>query len=144
MPTVDRTRRFSTVTFDDVRVPASSVLGEVGGAGAQVERQLQIALVLACAESVGTMQKAFDMTVEWAFDRYSFGRPLASYQALKHRFADMKSWLEGAHAVSDEAAAAVAAGAPGAAELASAAKAFVGQFGSELIDGKTPLLNSRN
>src|SRR3546814_13313656 len=45
----------------------------------------------------------------------------------------MKSWLEGAHAVSDEAAAAVAAGAPEAAELASAAKAFVGQFGSELI-----------
>src|SRR3546814_436901 len=72
MTTVDLTRRFSTVTFDDVRVPASSVLGEVGGAGAQVERQLQIALVLACAESVGTMQKAFDMTVEWAFDRYSF------------------------------------------------------------------------
>ena len=35
------------------------------------------------------MQTAFDMTVEWAFDRYSFGRPLASYQELKHRFADM-------------------------------------------------------
>ena len=47
------------------------------------------------------MQAAFDMTVEWAFDRYSFGRPLASYQALKHRFADMKSWLEASHAISD-------------------------------------------
>ena len=42
------------------------------------------------AETVGAMQRAFDMTVEWAFDRYSFGRPLASYQELKHRFADMK------------------------------------------------------
>ena len=42
------------------------------------------------------MQAAFDMTVEWSFDRYSFGRPLASYQALKHRFADMMSWLEAA------------------------------------------------
>ena len=50
------------------------------------------------AETVGAMQRAFDMTVEWAFDRYSFGRPLASYQALKHRFADMKSWLEASHA----------------------------------------------
>ena len=50
------------------------------------------------------------MTVEWAFDRYSFGRPLASYQALKHRFADMKTWLEASHAISDEAAAAVADG----------------------------------
>ena len=45
----------------------------------------------------------FEFTLEWAFDRYSFGRALASYQALKHRFADMKSWLEGAHAISDRA-----------------------------------------
>ncbi len=85
------------------------------------------------AESVGAMQTAFDMTVEWAFDRYSFGRPLASYQELKHRFADMKTWLEASHAISDAAAAAVAAGSPDAAELVSAAKAFIGQYGSELM-----------
>ena len=77
------------------------MVGEVGGAAAQVERQLQLALVMADAESVGAMQTAFDMTVEWAFDRYSFGRPLASYQELKHRFADMKTWLEASHAISD-------------------------------------------
>ena len=58
------------------------------------------------------MQTAFDMTVEWAFDRYSFGRPLASYQELKHRFADMKTWLEASHAISDAATAAVADGLP--------------------------------
>ena len=52
-------------------------------------------IVLANAESVGAMQAGFDMTVEWAFDRYSFGRPLASYQALKHRFADMLSLARG-------------------------------------------------
>jgi alkylation response protein AidB-like acyl-CoA dehydrogenase len=52
------------------------------------------------------MQAAFDMTVEWAFDRYAFGRPLASYQALKHRFADMLTWLEASHAISDAACAA--------------------------------------
>ena len=79
------------------------------------------------------MQAGFDMTVEWAFDRYSFGRPLASYQALKHRFADMKSWLEASHAISDEAADAVAAGAPDAAELVSAAKAYIGDYGAELL-----------
>ena len=79
----------------------------------QVERQLQLALVIANAEAVGAMQTAFDMTVEWAFDRYSFGRPLASYQALKHRFADMKTWLEASHAISDDAAAAVATGVAG-------------------------------
>jgi alkylation response protein AidB-like acyl-CoA dehydrogenase len=89
--------------------------------------------VLVTAEAVGAMQRAFDMTVEWAFDRYSFGRPLASYQELKHRFADMKSWLEAAHAVSDAAAASVQDGAPDAAELVSIAKAFVGHYGVELL-----------
>ncbi len=92
LQSVDLTRRFSTVRFDGVRLPASAQPSvAVGGAAAQVERQLQLALVLVTAEAVGAMQRAFDMTVEWAFDRYSFGRPLASYQELKHRFADMKT-----------------------------------------------------
>ncbi|HEU5083685.1 MAG TPA: acyl-CoA dehydrogenase family protein [Acidimicrobiales bacterium] len=130
---VDLTRRFGAVRFDGVRVPATSVLGQVGKADEDVERQLQHALVLLNAESVGAMERAFEMTVEWSFDRYSFGRPLASYQALKHRFAHMKSWLEAGHALGDEAAEAVAAGGPQAATLASAAKAFIGEYGSELL-----------
>ncbi len=133
MESVDMTRRFAVVTFDDVRIPASAVVGDVGAADEQVERQLHRALAIAGAESVGTMQAAFDMTVEWAFDRHSFGRPLASYQALKHRFADMKTWLEAGHAVSDAATAAVAAEAPDAQELLSAAAAFIGTYGSELL-----------
>jgi alkylation response protein AidB-like acyl-CoA dehydrogenase len=132
MRTVDLTKRFGLVRFDDVRVPSDALIGEVGASAAQVERQLQLALVMLNAESVGAMQKTFDMTLEWAFDRYSFGRPLASYQALKHRFADMKSWLEAGHAISDAGAAAVQAGAPDARELVSAGKAFIGQYGVEL------------
>jgi alkylation response protein AidB-like acyl-CoA dehydrogenase len=133
MQTVDLTRRFSTVRFDDVRLPADAVIGAVGDAMDRVERQLQLAVVIANAEAVGAMQTAFDTTVEWAFDRYSFGRPLASYQELKHRFADMKSWLEASHATSDAAAAAVSASAPDAAELVSVAKAFIGEYGAELV-----------
>jgi alkylation response protein AidB-like acyl-CoA dehydrogenase len=72
------------------------------------------------------------MTLAWGFDRYSFGRPLASYQALKHRFADMKSWLEVSHALGDAAASSVSADAADAAELTSAAKAYVGHYGVEL------------
>jgi len=133
MRSVDLTRRFATVTFDEVRVPASALVGDVGMAADDVERQLLQAIVLVCAETVGAMQTAFEVTVEWAFDRYSFGRPLASYQALKHRFADMRSWLEGGHAVSDAAAVAVATdSSPDTVELASAAKAFVGHYGPEL------------
>jgi alkylation response protein AidB-like acyl-CoA dehydrogenase len=133
MRTVDTTRRFATVRFDGVRVPAEAAVGQVGKADEDVERQLQHALVVLNAEAVGAMQTAFDMTVEWAFDRYSFGRPLASYQALKHRFADMKAWLEASHAISDDAAAAVAAGRPDAAVLVSAAKSFIGDYGAELM-----------
>jgi len=105
----------------------------VGGAAGPVERQYQIAAALSSTESVGAMQTAFDMTVEWAFERYSFGRPLASYQELKHRFADMKSWLEASHGITDAAVDAIAAGAPDAAELASAAKAYTGHYGAELV-----------
>ncbi len=133
MHTLDTTRRFSVIRFDDVRIPLSAVIGGVGEAGAQIDRQVAIALAILTAESVGTMQAAFDMTVEWAFDRYSFGRPLASYQELKHRFADMKTWLEASHAVSDAAVEAVATRSPDADELLAAAKAFIGDYGTELI-----------
>jgi len=133
MDTVDLTRRFGVVTFDRVRVPLTAVVGEIGGAADQFERQCDIAAALAGIESVGAMQTAFDMTVEWAFERYSFGRPLASYQEIKHRFADMKSWLEASHGITDAAIAALAADAPDAAELASAAKAYTGQYGAELV-----------
>jgi alkylation response protein AidB-like acyl-CoA dehydrogenase len=133
MHALDLTRRFCEVELRDVRVPKEAVVGGIGTAAPQVEHQLQLALVIANAESVGAMQAALDMTVGWAFDRYSFGRPLASYQELKHRFADMKTWLEASHAVSDAAARAVSARSPGAGELVSAAKAFIGDYGSELI-----------
>jgi len=133
LKTVDLTRRFSRVTFDDVRLPRSAVVGEIGAADDDVEWQLQHAVVILAAEAVGAMQRAFDMTVEWAFDRYSFGRPLASYQALKHRFANMKVWLEASHAITDAAANAVSDARLGAGKLASMAIAYVGQYGSDLL-----------
>jgi alkylation response protein AidB-like acyl-CoA dehydrogenase len=132
MRTSDLSRRFGAVRFEDVRLPASSVVGSLGGADTDVWWALQVALVMAAAESVGAMQSAFDMTVGWAFDRYSFGRPLASYQALKHRFADMKAWLEASHAIADAAAFGVATGADEAADLASAAAAYIGERGADL------------
>jgi alkylation response protein AidB-like acyl-CoA dehydrogenase len=79
------------------------------------------------------MQRVFDMTLEWAFDRYTFGRPLASYQELKHRFADMKAWLEASHAISDVAADAVQDARADAGELVSIAKAYIGHYGTELV-----------
>lgn len=133
MHSVDLTRRFGEVSFADVRVPRDAVVGEIGAARRQVERQLHLTLALLNAESVGAMQAAFDMTVRWGFDRYSFGRPLVTYQALKHRFADMKSWLEAGHAIADDGAEALAAGDARAPMLLSAGKAFIGDYGGELV-----------
>ena len=111
MQGVDLTRRFSEVALRRrAGAGRTPCVGEIGGAAAPGRASAAArAWSIGDAESVGAMQVGFDMTVEWAFDRYSFGRPLASYQELKHRFADMKTWLEASHAISDAAAAAVAA-----------------------------------
>jgi len=130
---LDVSRKFASVTFENVRAPVSALLGAFGQADEQLSLQIQNAAVILSAESVGAMDAAFDMTVDWAFQRYSFGRALASYQALKHRFADLKSWLEASHAVSDAAAEAVAAQTALAADTASAARAYIGQYGVELV-----------
>jgi alkylation response protein AidB-like acyl-CoA dehydrogenase len=130
---VDLTRRFATVAFEGVEVPTSAVVGEPGQADQEVDRQVRMAVALEVAEMTGAMDRALEMTIEWAFDRYSFGRPLASYQELKHRFADMKLWLEASHAISDAAVRAVEDDAPNAWDLLSAGKAYVGRYGVELV-----------
>ncbi len=129
---IDVTRRFAAVSFDNARLPAAALIGDFARADAAVARQIQIAAVILSAEATGAMDAAFEMTLDWAFHRYTFGRALASYQALKHRFADMKSWLEASHAICDAAADAVADGADNAAELASTAKSYIGVQGVEL------------
>jgi alkylation response protein AidB-like acyl-CoA dehydrogenase len=130
---LDLVRRHAEVGFDGVRVSSSAVVGVLGGASQSFEAQLQTALVLQCAEIVGATDRVFDFTVQYAFDRSSFGRALASYQALKHRFADMKLWLESAHAITVDATRAVQSGAPDAGEVARIAKAYVGERCPELI-----------
>jgi alkylation response protein AidB-like acyl-CoA dehydrogenase len=130
---LDLVRRFAQASFDDVRLPVSAVVGEVGGADEEVERLLQIANVLQCAESCGAIERVFEMTIEYLGDRYSFGRPLSSYQALKHRVADQKVWLEACHSIATAAARAVAAGTPDAGVLVSVATAWIGPHATELV-----------
>ena len=76
-------------------------MGEIGGAASAVERQLHLAIVLQSAETVGALDRVLEFTLEYLGDRSSFGRPLASYQAIKHRIADMKMWIEGCHGVTE-------------------------------------------
>jgi alkylation response protein AidB-like acyl-CoA dehydrogenase len=130
---LDLVRRFATVRLEEVRVSPSGLVGAPGEGATAVARQLQAAVALQCAELTGVAGRVFEFTVQWAFDRYSFGRPLASYQALKHRFADMRLWLEASQAVAGAAAKAVAAGGPAAAELTSVAKAYIGERATDII-----------
>jgi alkylation response protein AidB-like acyl-CoA dehydrogenase len=130
---LDLVRRYARVDLAEVRLPATSVVSPADGAEAAVNRQVQIAVALQCAETAGAVQRVFEFTVQWAFDRYSFGRPLASYQALKHRFADMKLWLEACQATASAAAHATARRAGDADELASVAKSYVGQRATDII-----------
>ena len=116
------------------RGPPRGVVGEIGRADDEVDHQLRVAICLQLAEMTGAMDKALEMTIEWAFDRYSFGRPLASYQELKHRFADMKLWLEaGTGHRRRRRLAPPRTDAPNAWDLLSAGKAYVGHYGVELV-----------
>jgi alkylation response protein AidB-like acyl-CoA dehydrogenase len=123
---IDLARRFATVSFDNVVLPAEAVLGQVGGAAGQIERLFELGVVLQCASMVGVIDRVLTFTMEYSFDRYSFGRPLASYQALKHRFADMKLWTEASLATAAAAARAVDSQSEKAPELVSVAKSYIG------------------
>ena len=105
---LDLTRRFCEVRFDGVEVPAHALLGEVGGARAALEHSLRLATVLQSAEALGAAQRLFENTVQHAKDRVQFGRPIGSFQAIKHRLADLLIELEGARAAAYFAALAVA------------------------------------
>ena len=129
---LDLLRHYCRVELDEVPAHAETVVGAVGNAAADIARQRQIAMLIQCAEMAGAASRVLEFTIEYAFDRYSFGRPLASYQALKHRFADMKLWVEAAHAITDEAAVALSEGDdPGG--RVNAAKAYVGDRAVDII-----------
>ena len=130
---LDLTRRFARLEFNQTPIPRSSLVGGVGTAGPAVAWLIDLAATMQMAEMCGAMRWAFDTTLEWVLNRYSFGRPLASYQAIKHRFADMKMWLEASLAITGEAADAVDRDAPNRSELVSAGKFYLGRYGPELM-----------
>jgi alkylation response protein AidB-like acyl-CoA dehydrogenase len=132
--TVDLTRRFGGVDFDAVRVARANVLGAPGTAADDVERLLRISLVLQCAEMHGAAGKLFESTVAYAKDRHAFGRSIGSFQALKHRFADMLQRLEFARAITDGAARAIDVHDVDAARLARVAKCYVADAALDVVD----------
>jgi alkylation response protein AidB-like acyl-CoA dehydrogenase len=123
---IDLVRRYGSVTFENVVLSPEAVLGQVGGAAPQIERLFEIAVALQCASMAGVIDRVLEFTLEYLFDRFSFGRALASYQALKHRMADMKVWNEASMATAGAAARAVDGQSDKAFELVSVAKSYIG------------------
>ena len=133
LPRYDLGRIFGDVEFSDVRVASEALLGEPGSIDASLEHQYQLALCLQAAETTGLLERIFGETIGYLQTRYAFGRTLASYQALKHRIADHKLWLEAALGISTALTHALAAGDPDSARLASAAKAHIGEQSVAII-----------
>jgi alkylation response protein AidB-like acyl-CoA dehydrogenase len=121
LPTVDRTRRLAELRFAGARVPARARLGAEGGAAPALERALALGAIALAAEQVGVAQRALDLAVAYAKERVQFGRPIGSFQAIKHKCADMMVKVEAARSAVYWAGAVAAE--PGAAELALAASA---------------------
>jgi alkylation response protein AidB-like acyl-CoA dehydrogenase len=125
LPTLDQTRKLARLTFSDT--PAR-LIGEHGAARAVLDRTLDVAAVALAAEQLGGAQRALDMAVEYAKVRHQFGRPIGSFQAIKHRCADLLVEVESLRSAVGYAAAAVAADSTEVPVLAS----LIGAYASEV------------
>jgi alkylation response protein AidB-like acyl-CoA dehydrogenase len=93
LPTMDQTRKQARLEFSDT--PATLV-GSDGGAETGLSKTLDLAAVALAAEQVGGAQHVLDASVEYAKTRIQFGRPIGSFQAIKHKCADMLLEVESA------------------------------------------------
>lgn len=94
LATLDQTRRLARVELQDVQLDAGQLLGSFGQCGALLSEVLQLACIGLAAEQTGGAQAALDMTLAYTAERQQFGRSIASFQAIKHRCADMMLQLE--------------------------------------------------
>jgi len=123
-PTMDQTRRVAEIRLANVRVGRDACLGEYGAAGPGLARALDLAAIALAAEQVGGAQLCLDMAVAYAKERQQFGRPIGSFQAIKHKAADMLVAVESARSALYYAACIVDDGSDDLATNASLAKAW--------------------
>src|SRR6059058_2935955 len=82
------------LAFQDVRVPASAMLGQEGKGFYHIMWELQGERLIGAAGCVAGAQRCFDRTVQYALERRAFGRPIGTFQAIRHKFADMATKIE--------------------------------------------------
>jgi len=130
---LDPSRGVARLTLDGVRVGADRILGEPGPAtAAALRRAVDEATTALAIEMVGTCQTIFDVTLEYAKHREQFGVPIGSFQAIKHKFADMLVALERARATGYFAALTIVEGDDRRAVAVASAKAAAGDCARHL------------
>ena len=99
LPIMDGTRKMSALEFKNVTLPQAAVLGEVGRGWGPLSRVLDRAVTGLAAENVGSAQKAMELATEYAKVRVQFDQPIGSFQAIKHRCAEMFQEVESARSL---------------------------------------------
>jgi alkylation response protein AidB-like acyl-CoA dehydrogenase len=113
----------SEVVFDNVRVPRANLIGELNQGGPVIERMLDRATALLCAQMLGATRKDAEMAIDYAKYRVAFGQPIGAFQSIQHVCADMIVWIDGGEMLTYEALWKMDQGLPASVEV-SQAKAF--------------------
>ena len=113
----------SKVIFDGVRVPRSSLVGELHQGWPIAQEMLDRGTALLCAQMVGAARKDAEMGIDYAKNRVAFGRPIAAFQSIQHICADMILWVDGGQLLTYEALWKMDQGLPASMEV-SQAKSF--------------------
>ena len=124
LPTLDQTRKLARLEFAGV---TGRLIGSPGDGAAVLDRALDVAAIALAAEQLGGAQRALDMAVEYAKTRHQFDRPIGSFQAIKHRCADLLLEVESLRSAVGYAAAAVDEDSPEVPALASLVKAYASE-----------------
>ena len=121
--------RATEMRLENVRVPDSAVLGDIGTGYAALDETIDDATLAICAEAVGIMHTLKDKTIEYSKSRSQFGVPIGTFQALQHRMVDMLTACEQAQSLLMWAAIRCAAGSDDAKRAISSIKFLVGTSG---------------
>jgi len=132
LPTLDQTRKQARLTFD--AAPAR-LIGTQGGAEPVLEQTLATAAVLLAAEQVGAASKALELAVEYAGLRVQYGRPIGSFQGVKHLCADLVVELEAANSALYDALWSLDAGSEDVALCAAVARVFCTEAYTRIAGG---------
>jgi len=131
-PGVDQTRRLCAVQVDAVVLDAGAALVAPGSAAALIDHVVDLgALGLAC-DALGGGERVLQMITTYAGERVQFGRAIGSFQAVKHKCADLLLLVEGMRVAVEHAAAACVLGGSGMQEAIAIAKAYAGEAGVKI------------